>query len=93
MEPLQISPQLQEKVTLTVHRSLIYLGDLARYRELHADRKEKRWSLSKSFYTLAVWLCPEIGNPFNQLAVIDTYEGNELAAVEHYFQRYSYLFF
>ena len=41
---------------------------LARYRELHSDRKDKtkRWTLAKSFYTLAIWLCPEIGNPFNQ---------------------------
>lgn len=31
-------------------------------------------------------LIPDHGNPFNQLAVIDTYEGNELEAVEMYFR-------
>jgi hypothetical protein len=83
-----VTPEIQEKATLTVHKCLIYLGDLARYRELHSDsKKEKRWSLARNFYTLAVWLCPEIGNPFNQLAVIDTYEAQELSAVEHYIQR------
>ena len=82
-----VPKEIQDKVTLTVHRCLIYLGDLARYRELHSDRKEKKYSLARNFYTLAIWLCPDIGNPFNQLAVIDTYEGNEISAVEHYFQR------
>jgi hypothetical protein len=81
-----IPDELKLKVLTTVHRSLIYLGDLARYREVHADKKDKQWGLARKFYTLAMQLIPDHGNPFNQLAVIDTYEGNELEAVCLYFR-------
>lgn len=33
-----ISPELKSKIIFTIHRTLIYLGDLARYREVHADK-------------------------------------------------------
>ena len=90
--PMALSPALQEKVSKTIHRSLIYLGDLARYRELHVPmngKREKRWSLARNFYTLAIWLFPENGNPYNQLAVIESYEGNELGALDYYFKSLS----
>jgi ribosome-associated translation inhibitor RaiA len=38
------------------------------------------------FYQLAMQMMPENGNPFNQLAVLYTYEGNELRAIEMYFR-------
>ncbi|KAJ3023327.1 hypothetical protein HKX48_003611 [Thoreauomyces humboldtii] len=68
------------------YRSLIYLGDLARYREIYADRKETNWGTARMFYNLAIRLMPENGNPYNQLAVIASYAGDELAAVEYYFR-------
>jgi hypothetical protein len=92
LAPLALSPELQDKVSKTIHRSLIYLGDLARYRELHVPingKREKLWSLARNFYTLAIWLFPENGNPFNQLAVIESYEGNEMGALEYYFKSLS----
>ncbi|KNC99523.1 uncharacterized protein SPPG_04914 [Spizellomyces punctatus DAOM BR117] len=82
----QITPELQQRAIATCHRSLIYLGDLARYREIHADRKEKNWLPAKMFYNIAIRLIPSNGNPFNQLAVINTYAGNVLGAVECYFR-------
>ncbi|KAJ3047304.1 hypothetical protein HK097_011655, partial [Rhizophlyctis rosea] len=81
-----IGPAMQTKALMVCHRALIFLGDLSRYREIHADKKEKNWALAKSFYELALRLVPTNGNPFNQLAVIDTYEGDELGAVECYFR-------
>lgn len=68
------------------------LPTIARYREIHAEKKEKNWALARMFYTLALRLIPTIGNPFNQLAVIDTYEGDEVGAVERYFRRYIMIF-
>ncbi|KAJ3279734.1 hypothetical protein HK104_001190 [Borealophlyctis nickersoniae] len=81
-----IPPEISTRATVTCHRCLIFLGDLARYREMQADRKEKSWALAKMFYGLALKLIPTNGNPFNQLAVIDTYEGDELGGVERYFR-------
>ncbi|KAI8804888.1 hypothetical protein BJ742DRAFT_822822 [Cladochytrium replicatum] len=81
---LELTPHVFNRATQVCHRCLIFLGDLARYRELHADRKEKDWSSSRMFYTLALHLIPDNGNPFNQFAVIDTYEGDRLGAVERY---------
>ena len=89
---LALSHALQDKVSKTIQRCLIYLGDLARYRELHVannGKREKMWSLARNFYTLAIWLFPEHGNPFNQLAVIESYEGNEMGALEYYFKSLS----
>ncbi|KAI9002389.1 hypothetical protein BC832DRAFT_593691 [Gaertneriomyces semiglobifer] len=79
-----ISQELKVRVLSTCHRSLIYLGDLARYREIHADRKIKNWAPAEMFYRLAIKLMPASGNPFNQLAVIATYVNDELGAVERY---------
>ncbi|KAJ3041342.1 hypothetical protein HDV00_009483 [Rhizophlyctis rosea] len=81
-----VEPAAKAKALMTCHRSLIFLGDLARYREIHLDKKEKNWAVAKLFYQLALRLIPANGNPFNQLAVIDTYEGDELGAVERYFR-------
>ncbi|KAI8807893.1 hypothetical protein BJ742DRAFT_894790 [Cladochytrium replicatum] len=81
---LELTPQLSTRATQVCHRCLVFLGDLARYREVHADRKEKNWSSSRMFYSLALHLIPDNGNPFNQFAVIDTYEGDRLGAVERY---------
>ncbi|KAI8892498.1 Est1-type DNA/RNA-binding domain-containing protein [Globomyces pollinis-pini] len=33
-----------------------------------------------------MYLMPENGNPFNQLAVIDTYQASEFSAIEMYFR-------
>ncbi|KAJ3126276.1 hypothetical protein HK098_007748 [Nowakowskiella sp. JEL0407] len=83
-----ISPELQSAAVQICHRSLIFLGDLQRYVEMHSERKPKNWNVARTFYSLALLLVPENGNPFNQFAVIDTYEGDELGAVERYFRRH-----
>ncbi|KAI9205637.1 uncharacterized protein BJ171DRAFT_501072 [Polychytrium aggregatum] len=82
----ELTPELQHKVLLACHRSLIFLGDLARYREIHAEKKRKNWTSARRFYAIALSLAPGNGNPFNQLAVIDTYDGNAVSAVESYFR-------
>ncbi|KAI8586254.1 hypothetical protein BDZ88DRAFT_301530 [Geranomyces variabilis] len=79
-----VSEAAASRALKACHRSLIYLGDLARYREHHADRKATNWSAAVMFYNMAIRLIPENGNPYNQLAVIASHLGDELRAMECY---------
>jgi protein SMG7 len=47
------------------HRCLIFLGDLARYKEVHGDGQD--WSVSAGYYLQASALWPSSGNPHNQV--------------------------
>lgn len=71
---------------VTCHRILIYLGDLARYKELYAvmDVSVRDWSVAANYYKQAAFLWPSSGNPYNQLAVLCTYCGNTLTALYLY---------
>eukprot|EP01018_Ginkgo_biloba_P025128 Gb_21699 [translate_table: standard] len=77
-----------KRCQLSCHRCLIYLGDLARYKELHGDGDVQNhdWSVAAGYYLKAVSLWPASGNPHNQLAVLATYVGDELLAVYRYFR-------
>ncbi|CAM6014258.1 unnamed protein product [Sphagnum balticum] len=71
-----------KRCALSCHRCLIFLGDLARYKEVHGDGQD--WSVSAGYYLQAYALWPASGNPHNQLAVLATYVGDELLAVYRY---------
>ncbi|KAI5061995.1 hypothetical protein GOP47_0022534 [Adiantum capillus-veneris] len=73
---------------LSSHRCLIYLGDLARYKEYYGDGdgKNRDWSIAAGFYVKAASMWPASGNPYHQLAVLATYIGDEMLAVYHYFR-------
>lgn len=77
-----------KRCQLSCHRCLIYLGDLARYKELHgdADGQNHDWSVAANYYLKAISFWPASGNPHNQLAVLATYVGDELLAVYRYFR-------
>jgi hypothetical protein len=73
------------KQYLSCHRSLTYLGDLARYiRDINP--KSREWMASAQHYKRALKLMPSWGNPHNQLAVLNTYCDDEFNAVYHYFR-------
>ncbi|KAI3994893.1 hypothetical protein MKX01_037444 [Papaver californicum] len=67
------------------HRSLVFLGDLARYRELYGnpDAQGRKWSTAARHYLNASLIWPDSGNPQNQLAVLATYLGDEFLALYH----------
>lgn len=44
----------------------------------------RQWGVSRKFYNLAQHVVPYRGNTFNQIAVLDTYEGKELEAISMY---------
>ncbi|XP_010536114.1 PREDICTED: protein SMG7 [Tarenaya hassleriana] len=76
------------KALVSCHRSLIYLGDLARYKGLYGegDSKHREYAAASSYYLQAASLLPASGNPHHQLAIIASYSGDELAAIYRYFR-------
>ncbi|KAI3854217.1 hypothetical protein MKW98_024640 [Papaver atlanticum] len=67
------------------HRSLVFLGDLARYKQLYGnpDTQGRKWSTAARHYLNASLIWPDSGNPQNQLAVLATYLGDEFLALYH----------
>jgi hypothetical protein len=67
------------------HRFLVCLGDLARYRELSKknDLENRNWSAAANYYFEATKVCPDSGNPQNQLALLATYVGDDFLALYH----------
>ncbi|KAF6253423.1 hypothetical protein COO60DRAFT_1643170 [Scenedesmus sp. NREL 46B-D3] len=84
----------------SIHRCLIYLGDLARYTAQAAPKAtpaaagaagcgqhpaaRQEWQRAAHCYRLAARVLPRSGNPHNQLAVMAVMTGDELRAVYHY---------
>ncbi|TMW58237.1 hypothetical protein Poli38472_011825 [Pythium oligandrum] len=73
-----------DKCRQSLHRCLVFLGDLARYRELHGQKAKKNFAAAENFYNKALAVIPENGNPHNQLAVLATYVEAETVAVYRY---------
>uniref|UniRef100_M4BYS7 DNA/RNA-binding domain-containing protein n=1 Tax=Hyaloperonospora arabidopsidis (strain Emoy2) TaxID=559515 RepID=M4BYS7_HYAAE len=68
----------------SLHRCYVFLGDLARYQELHSQRAKKNFTAAGALYYRALAVMPENGNPHNQLAVLATYVEAETVAVYRY---------
>ncbi|KAK9371027.1 hypothetical protein V1509DRAFT_574217 [Lipomyces kononenkoae] len=85
--PKKPSDQLRVMVLRSCHRSLVCLGDLSRYREMHSfDSVEKEWRPALNYYILAKQLCPSLGFPHNQIAVISIFEGSVLSSQYHFYR-------
>ncbi|OWZ19701.1 hypothetical protein PHMEG_0006010 [Phytophthora megakarya] len=67
-----------------LHRCFVFLGDLARYRELHSHKAKKNFGAAEALYHRALSVQPDNGNPHNQLAVLATYVEAETVAVYRY---------
>eukprot|EP01012_Entosiphon_sulcatum_P018453 TRINITY_DN2319_c0_g1_i1.p1 TRINITY_DN2319_c0_g1~~TRINITY_DN2319_c0_g1_i1.p1 ORF type:complete len:494 (-),score=67.99 TRINITY_DN2319_c0_g1_i1:71-1552(-) len=68
-------------ILLVLHHLSLFLGDLARYNAMYTDGE---FGKAISFYKQAIVLCPEQGNPHNQLATIAACKDNEFEAIYHY---------
>eukprot|EP00698_Gefionella_okellyi_P014254 TRINITY_DN3956_c0_g1_i2.p1 TRINITY_DN3956_c0_g1~~TRINITY_DN3956_c0_g1_i2.p1 ORF type:complete len:339 (+),score=72.50 TRINITY_DN3956_c0_g1_i2:53-1069(+) len=94
LEPLVTQPprivasEAEQRFRCGCYRCLLFLGDLARYRELHSSRA-KDFSDASRYYLNAIKLAPEQGNAHNQLAVLATYQEDEAAAVFYYLRSLS----
>ncbi|KAF9166137.1 hypothetical protein DFQ26_008641 [Actinomortierella ambigua] len=71
---------------LSCHKCYIFLGDLARYSETYSDKMPKRWDVAESYYNIARKLAPQYGNPYNQLAVIETFAPDNFLSLYYYFR-------
>ncbi|DBA73433.1 TPA: hypothetical protein ACH3X1_011469 [Trebouxia sp. C0004] len=71
----------------SVYRCLICLGDIFRYEtSVLQSQSKKDWSAAAKHYRLAMNVYPSGGNSYNQLAVLATYNEDDLAAVYYYFR-------
>ncbi|KAF9978644.1 hypothetical protein BGZ73_001297 [Actinomortierella ambigua] len=71
---------------ISCHKCYIFLGDLARYSETYGDKMPKRWDVAESYYNIAKKLAPQYGNPYNQLAVIETFGPDNFMSLYYYFR-------
>ncbi|KAL2019524.1 hypothetical protein VTK56DRAFT_9558 [Thermocarpiscus australiensis] len=74
--------QLEEVVKASCHKTLIYLGDLSRYRTLLRP-KDRKWDGALAYYFLANDLVPESGYGHHQCAVIYGETEDHLQIVYH----------
>lgn len=76
---------LDDIVKGSVHKMLIYLGDLSRYRTLMRS-KDRKWDGPLSYYFLANELIPESGYGHHQCGVIYLETENHLEVVYHLYR-------
>ncbi|KAL7752005.1 hypothetical protein RI367_002533 [Sorochytrium milnesiophthora] len=78
----------QEAAVTAIHRSLVYLGDIARYRisEVSAadDATSAAWRAVAGHYYAAMSIMPSNGRSFAQLAMLSNIRQNRLDAVYWY---------
>lgn len=77
--------QLEDIVKRSCHKTLIYLGDLARYRTL-LRAKDPKWDNALAYYLLANELIPESGHGYHQCGVIYVEIGDHLQVVYHLYR-------
>ncbi|KAK4196709.1 hypothetical protein QBC40DRAFT_300010 [Triangularia verruculosa] len=77
--------KLDEIVRDSCHKTLIYLGDLARYRTLLRIR-DRNWDNALSYYLLANDLAPESGYGHHQCGVIYKETDDHLHVVYHMYR-------
>ncbi|KAK3084840.1 hypothetical protein FSP39_019998 [Pinctada imbricata] len=69
---------------LSAQRTMINLGDIARYREQMNDTGKVNYGRARHWYTKAQQLAPKNGRPYNQLAILALYTRRKLDAVYFY---------
>ncbi|WFD32733.1 hypothetical protein MSPP1_003784 [Malassezia sp. CBS 17886] len=92
-------PGQRQQLLETLQRTLTYVGDLLRYREMHAvapnnvvwrsraaDEHTYDFTRAVLFYHEAHLLLPDHGNPANQLAVVATLLGDPFGAMYQYYR-------
>ena len=69
-----------------VHKCLVYLGDLARYRLelLGDDEQDLGGTVAGRYYQMALQVVPGVGLPYNQLATLAGSKNHGLDQVYYY---------
>ncbi|KAJ4419980.1 hypothetical protein N0V85_000774 [Neurospora sp. IMI 360204] len=76
---------LEGLVTASCHRTLVYMGDLARYRTLIRS-KDRRFDTALAYYSMANDLMPESGFAHHQSGHIYATLENHLEVVYHFYR-------
>ncbi|KAF2740747.1 hypothetical protein EJ04DRAFT_507763 [Polyplosphaeria fusca] len=82
----RLSSALKGKVLVSCYQTLIYLGDLSRYRETELVDKDRNWGPAVGYYDLARELYPDSGHAHNQLAVIAQADSNHFRSTYHLYR-------
>ncbi|PSN74835.1 hypothetical protein BS50DRAFT_25515 [Corynespora cassiicola Philippines] len=82
----RIPTDLKTQVLQSCHQTLIYLGDLSRYRETETVDKDRNWGPAKGYYELAAEIYPDDGQSHNQLAILSREDGNHFRTVYHLYR-------
>lgn len=85
-QPPLAPPMKREAAILSVHRTLTYLGDLARYRA--ADKLDQKPDFSRAvgWYELAASILPYSGIGHHQLAVVALEDQRHLQGIYHFYR-------
>ncbi|KAK0710963.1 hypothetical protein B0H67DRAFT_270148 [Lasiosphaeris hirsuta] len=75
-------PEVEALITISFHKTLIYLGDLSRYRTLIRSR-DRSFNSALTYYALANEIIPESGYGYHQSGVIYAEAHNHLEIVYH----------
>lgn len=81
-----ISAELRSKLLHSCHQTLIYLGDLSRYRASEKLDKNPDFGPAIGYYGLASTLMPASGIAHNQQAVVALERRHHLAAIYHLYR-------
>ena len=81
-----VSPELRQKVLTSCHNTLIYLGDLSRYRASEKLDNTPDFGPAIGYYGLACTLRPFSGMGHHQQAVIALEQRNHLRAIYHLYR-------
>jgi len=81
-----VTPELHAKVLMSCHQSLIYLGDLSRYRASEQLDKKPDFGPAMGYYSLACALRPSSGMGDHQQAVIALEQRHHLRAIYHLYR-------
>ncbi|RDW89348.1 hypothetical protein BP6252_01380 [Coleophoma cylindrospora] len=82
---VQVSPEVEQLITLSCYNTLLHLGDLSRYRNL-LRVKDRSWETALTYYRLACELHPNSGSSQNQMAVIALADQNHLDALYYLYR-------
>jgi len=82
----KLPDKLCHAVLLSCHQTLIYLGDLSRYREEVLATGECNWGPAIGYYDLAGAIYPTSGASHHQLAVIARHGGSHLRVTYHLYR-------
>ena len=80
------SPDLRQTVLDSCHQTLIYLGDLSRYRASEKLDKNPDFGPAIGYYDLGCTLVPTSGMSHHQLAVVALEQRHHLRAIYHLYR-------